>query len=138
MTNCRFAQGNPAPPEGKDFGAGAYSTMGECMKLTTRVAIAAACALSMTTVFAQTVQRGETAAAEGTQAVAQASTTPRIQTAQAGTAAGGASGGASTGGALGGVGAAGTVGSAMVFVGAAVAGFAAASSGTDAPVAHLF
>ena len=106
------------------------------MKLTIKATIAAACALGMTTAFAQTVQRGDTAAVKGTQTVAQASTAAPVQVAQAGAAAGGAAGGASTGGVLAGVGAAGTVGSTVVFVGAAAAAAAATSGGTAAPTSH--
>lgn len=103
------------------------------MKLTIKAAIAAACALGMTTAFAQTVQRGEAAAVKGTQTVAQASTIAPVQVAQA---AGGAAGGASTGGAVGGIGVAGSVGSTVVFVGAAVAAAAATSGGTSIPTSH--
>jgi hypothetical protein len=106
------------------------------MKFTIKATIAVACAFGMTTAFAQNVQRGDTAAVKGTQTVAQASTAAPVQVAQAGAAAGGAAGGASTGGVVAGVGAAGTVGSTVVFVGSAAAAAAASSSGTYTPTAH--
>ena len=106
------------------------------MKLTIKATIAAACALGMTTAFAQNVQRGETTAVKGTQTVAQASTAAPVQVAQAGTAAGGAAGGASTGGVAGGIGAAGTVGSTAAFFGLAVAAWARTIRDTHTPPSH--
>jgi hypothetical protein len=106
------------------------------MRFTIKATIAAACALGMTTAFAQTVQRGETTAVKGTQSVAQASTVAPVQVSQAGAAAGGAAGGASTGELVGGIGVPGSVGSTVVFVGAAAAGVAASTSGTYTPTAH--
>lgn len=106
------------------------------MKLIIKAAIASACALGMTTAFAQTVQRGETTAVKDTQTVAQASTTAPVQVAQAGAAAGGAAGGASTGGVVGGIGVAGSVGSTVVFVGSAAAAAAASTSGNYTPTSH--
>lgn len=102
------------------------------MNVTLKAAIAAACALGVSAVYAQTVQRGETSAAKpAQQTVAQASGTAPIQTAQAGGAAGGASGG----GFAAGIGTAGTVGSTAVFVGSAIAATAASAS-TDTTVSH--
>jgi hypothetical protein len=106
------------------------------MKFTIKATIAAACALGMSTAFTQTVQRGETNAVKGTQTVAQASTVAPVQVAQAGASAGGAAGGASTGGLVGGIGVPGSVGSTVLFVGAAVAAAAATSGGTYTPPAH--
>jgi hypothetical protein len=106
------------------------------MKLTIKATIAAACALGMFAAFAQTVQRGETAAVKGTQTVAQASTLAPVQVAQAGATPGGAAGGASTGGTVGGIGVAGSVGSTVVFVGAAVAALASTSGGASTPTSH--
>lgn len=105
------------------------------MKPTMKISIAVACAFGASAVLAQTVQRGDVAVsgASAPQTVAQASTAAPIQTAQAGAAAGGAAGGASTGGVLAGVGTAGTVGSTIVFVGAAVAATAAASDSDAIP-----
>jgi len=101
------------------------------MKRLSRILTAVACALGMSAAEAQSVQRGDKVASTGqaTPTVAQASSAAPIQTAQAGAAAGGASGGASTGGVFAGVGTAGSVGSTVVFVGSAVAGAAAASTG---------
>lgn len=102
------------------------------MKLTIKATIAMACALGMTTAFAQTVQRGETTAVKGTQTVAQASTVAPVQVAQAGAPAGGAS----TGALPGEIGVAGSVGSTVVFVGAAVAAVAISTSETSTPPRH--
>ena len=102
------------------------------MRLTIKATIAAACALGMFAAFAQTVQRGEMTAVKGMQTVAQASTVAPLQVAQAGASAGGAAGGASTGGLVGGVGVAGSVGSTVLFVGAAAAAAAATSGGNSA------
>lgn len=88
------------------------------MNRITSISIAVACALGVSATVAQTVLRGDATvsnAGKATQTVAQASTTAPIQTAQAGTS--------------GGVGTPGSVGSTVLFVGAAVAGVAAASSG---------
>jgi len=105
------------------------------MKAIAGVSIVAACALGAGVAMAQSVERGgKVVSKPATQTVAQASSAAPIQTAQAG-AAGGAAGGASTGGVLGGVGTAGTVGSTVVFVGAAVASVAAASD-TNPTVQH--
>ena len=109
------------------------------MKRMTGISIAVACALGMGAALAQSLQLGDAAAGnagKATQTLAQGSTTVPIQTAQAGGAAGGVSGGASTGGVFAGVGTAGTVGSTVLFVGAAVAGAAAASTGGGSTVAH--
>ena len=102
------------------------------MKLTMKATIAAACALGMTTAFAQNVQRGETTAVKGTQTVAQASTAAPVQVAQAG----GASSGASTGTLPGGIGVAGSVGSTVVFVGAAATALAHSIKDTYSPSGH--
>lgn len=108
------------------------------MRSLTRVSIALACVFGVSTVYAQTVQRGEKIVSQpAPQTVAQASTVAPIQTAQAGAAAGGAAGGASgAGGFAAGIGTAGTVGSTAVFVGSAVAGVAGASGGTYTPPSH--
>lgn len=109
------------------------------MKHMTKISIAIACAFGASAALAQTVQRGDVtvSGANAPQTVAQASTAAPIQTAQAGAAAGGAAGGASTGGVLAGIGTAGTIGSTIVFVGAAVAATAAASSSDAiAPTSH--
>lgn len=101
------------------------------MKRITGISIAVACALGVSAAFAQTVQRGDAKVSntKATQTVAQASTTAPVQVAQAsGAAAGGASSGA--GGFVAGIGVPGTIGSTVVFVGAAVA---AAAVGTDNP-----
>ena len=105
------------------------------MKLTVKATIAAACALGMFAAFAHTVQRGETTAIKAMQTVAQALTVAPVQVAQAGAAPDGAAGGASTGELVGGIGVPGSVGSTVVFVGAAVAAVAATSGGTT-PTAH--
>jgi len=89
------------------------------MQPMSKITIALACALGMSTAAAQSVQRGDTGvsdAGKATQVVAQAPSAP-IQTAQAGGTAGGSSAGAST------AGASATVGLApsLVLVGAAVA-----------------
>lgn len=107
------------------------------MNVTLKAAIAAVCALGLGAAYAQTVQRGETSAAQpAQQTVAQAPASAPIQTAQAGAAAGGAAGGASGGGFAAGIGTAGTIGSTTVFVGSAVAGVAGASGGTYTPPSH--
>lgn len=106
------------------------------MRLTIKATISAACALGMSTAFTQTVQRGETTAVNGTQTVAQASTVAPVQVAQAGASAGGAAGGASTGELVGGIGVPGSVGSTVLFVGAAAAAAAATSGGNSIPTAH--
>ncbi len=105
------------------------------MRRATGILIAVACALGMGAALAQTVQRGDVtvSSANAPQTVAKASTAAPVQTAQAGAAAGGAAGGASTGGVFAGIGTAGTVGSAVVFVGSVVAAIAAASQNEGIP-----
>lgn len=108
------------------------------MRGLTRVSIALACALGVSAVYAQSVQRGEkVVSAPEQQTVAQASTVAPIQTAQAGAAAGGAAGGASgAGGFAAGIGTAGTIGSTAVFVGSAIAATAASAGATNPTVSH--
>jgi hypothetical protein len=105
------------------------------MKRLTKVSIAAACALGVSAVYAQSVQRGDKVLSQpATQTVAQASSTAPIQTAQAG--AGAAAGGASTAGAAAGATAAGTLVGTAVFVGAAVAATAVASDTNATPTTN--
>lgn len=109
------------------------SDQGEFMKSIAKVSVAAVCALGMSAAMADEAKK-EVAKEQTRHIVAQASGAP-VQVAQAG-AAGGAAGGASAGGVAGGIGVAGTVGSTVVFVGSAVAGFAAASDGTTSTTSH--
>lgn len=105
------------------------SDQGEFMKSIAKVSVAAVCALGMSAAMADEAKK--VVAKEQTRhIVAQASGAP-VQVAQAG-----AAGGASAGGVAGGIGVAGTVGSTVVFVGSAVAGFAAASDGTTSTTSH--
>lgn len=103
------------------------------MKAVSKVSFALACALGMSAVGAQTVQRdgiNVSDTGKATQTVAQAPGTAPIQTAQAG---GGASGGASTAGAT--AGAAGATTGAMIAVGVA-AGVVAVSANNSSTVTH--
>lgn len=100
------------------------------MKAITSISISAAFALGASAAIADEAK--PVAKEQARHIVAQAPASP-IQVAQA---AGGAAGGASTGGALSGVGVAGSTASTIVFVGSAVAGFAAASDGNAGPVTH--
>lgn len=93
------------------------------MKAIASISISAVFALGMSAAIADEAK--PESAKQTRHIVAQAPAAP-VQVAQA---AGGAAGGASTGGALGGVGVAGSMASTIVFVGSAVAGFAAASDG---------
>lgn len=101
------------------------------MKRMIGISVAAACAVSMSAAFAQTVQRGDTivgTAGKATQTVvAQASTTAPIQVAQAG--------GAATGAAAGGATATVGLGTTLVLVGASIATIAVATN-SGSTVAH--
>jgi hypothetical protein len=99
------------------------------MKSIAKVSVAAVCALGLSAAMADEAKNVEKE--QPRHIVAQASGAP-VQVAQAG----GAAGGASTGGVAGGIGVAGSIGSTVVFVGSAIAGFAAASDGTTPPTSH--
>lgn len=96
---------------------------GERMKTIASISISAVFALGASAAIADEAK--PVGKEQARHIVAQAPAAP-IQVAQA---AGGAAGGASAGGAVGGVGVAGSMASTIVFVGSAVAGFAAASDG---------
>jgi len=100
------------------------------MKHLTKVSIAVACALGVSAVYAQSVQRGDKVVSQpATQTVAQASTTAPIQTAQA---AGGAAAGAA-GSAAGAAAVVTPIVGTTVFIGAAVAATAVASDTNATP-----
>jgi hypothetical protein len=105
------------------------------MKGMLRIAIGVACALGMSAVAAQSVQRGG-AIVGSADKPAQASTAAPIRVAQASGSAGGAATGASAGGAAAGAG----LGMTLVVVGAAVAAIAVASdsgsTGSGSTVTH--